>query len=978
MAVGTSKMAKKQILLPYTVVFILLFFILPIVKPPCALAFDCRFIGEQSQQQYKDRDKIINEINELNNKIPIIQSAYREIEEYKEKQQHYFETNLVKMTLYLGYQTYKEIKPLTSVSGKFVEIFDWARSKVGAYITFDSLKVGGYTPNAQTIKDQAEGEFEKQLWGKGYYDVDIKPIKTTAGDFVNEVQELKKFEQYTFDAYRAYAQTHTKLGDSGAQTEVKDTTVVLLRGKTLVEKCEAAQKALLRLKEQFPKSIAKFQSDLAAINEDIEDSEKRYQQCIEDNKKSAELLMQKEVNETIESLSTEDKITYDEVSAIPPARKLDWRKTSVAEMTAFENAVKKTCYSVQNQVRSIDSSTTGIYRSIDVNIAAINKDFAEKYTNLTASNTERKLALVGHGSNILLSASIEASKGDMNDYYPEVISLYESEIKQLEDIPDLLKNEIVKADAIKAITLADKYSGYCSSYNKEQCPYEEGCYNPGVDVTTSYPFSLLNSKQKEYTKKVANYIVALKLNITKTKESIKSTSNYINVLNKIKDILELRYKEYLKAVHDYEQAHKEKCHIYEEIDDLYRYLISDKFLVFDHIRSRISQEWLKESLKNDINNSDEIYHKIMRWYFLFDDYFDQKDKINEKLALLRDQVAHMLKNGITYERATFDIRNINTDAYYLDNNAFCKRDIYYELDNIMITNMLSSFADNISPEKFPVSAEHIKQMELLTHAADLSAAIDNQFKAMQLLQAIKENAQFSWGIEIPANHQVFKLYKSVQDNLEKYQKLEAAKNSQIYQEQIKKINKQLNTLSSELQLNNLEQIESYEQRLSAISQKYKNFAKQDTDINILIREIQKQIDGMRGAPYKIEKEQIQKNYKAFKEAYENKDISLIMSMLSPDWSSGADGTVSSSLADYLRNSFTVFDEITFNITDMVISPDSSEPGEFRVAYNLLITGYIYDENITHEEKSSVVEIVNVKGDKVIISQTLSGRFWYIK
>lgn len=117
-------------------------------------------------------------------------------------------------------------------------------------------------------------------------------------------------------------------------------------------------------------------------------------------------------------------------------------------------------------------------------------------------------------------------------------------------------------------------------------------------------------------------------------------------------------------------------------------------------------------------------------------------------------------------------------------------------------------------------------------------------------------------------------------------------------------------------------------------------------------------------------------YAHFKEAYENKDAPSLLDMISTEWQSEADGTTLGDLEANLNNSFNLFDEISVNISDIrVAATDRSD--RFKVTYSLDITGYIYDEDITHEENSKVSEVVTVKGDEVKILKTLSGRFWYI-
>jgi len=127
---------------------------------------------------------------------------------------------------------------------------------------------------------------------------------------------------------------------------------------------------------------------------------------------------------------------------------------------------------------------------------------------------------------------------------------------------------------------------------------------------------------------------------------------------------------------------------------------------------------------------------------------------------------------------------------------------------------------------------------------------------------------------------------------------------------------------------------------------------------------------------KMGKEKITNFYNQFKEAYESKDVSAVTSLLSNDWTSASDGTSIEDLEDYLHNSFTVFDDITYNISNLTISERPN--GEYIVNYTVNIIGEIYDDDIKHEEKSSVSEILKITGSKVKIVRTIGGRFWSIK
>ncbi|HAT72048.1 MAG TPA: hypothetical protein DCS63_04455 [Elusimicrobia bacterium] len=114
-------------------------------------------------------------------------------------------------------------------------------------------------------------------------------------------------------------------------------------------------------------------------------------------------------------------------------------------------------------------------------------------------------------------------------------------------------------------------------------------------------------------------------------------------------------------------------------------------------------------------------------------------------------------------------------------------------------------------------------------------------------------------------------------------------------------------------------------------------------------------------------------YADFIRAYESKNESQVLRYISPNWDAG-DGTGISELSGYLRNIFTVFNEVRCTNTDLRVIKKTE--GVYKATYNMVITGRIFDQNIKHEEKSSVEEEVtlNERG-KPVISKTIKGNFW---
>ena len=122
--------------------------------------------------------------------------------------------------------------------------------------------------------------------------------------------------------------------------------------------------------------------------------------------------------------------------------------------------------------------------------------------------------------------------------------------------------------------------------------------------------------------------------------------------------------------------------------------------------------------------------------------------------------------------------------------------------------------------------------------------------------------------------------------------------------------------------------------------------------------------------------QIRDFYDKFKKAYESRNDSQIIAMISNAWEAG-DGSTLSDLQTTLRRTFRIFDEIRYNIQNLSIK--AGQAGRYIVSYDVTITSRIYKRNLKHEEKSSInEEVVIDNSGKTKISKTLGGRFWYVQ
>lgn len=115
-------------------------------------------------------------------------------------------------------------------------------------------------------------------------------------------------------------------------------------------------------------------------------------------------------------------------------------------------------------------------------------------------------------------------------------------------------------------------------------------------------------------------------------------------------------------------------------------------------------------------------------------------------------------------------------------------------------------------------------------------------------------------------------------------------------------------------------------------------------------------------------------YNEFRQAYEGKNASLLVSMISDDWEA-VDGTTLSDVETNFSRIFSMFDDIRFNITNLNII--IAGQNLYNISYDVEITAENYEQALKHQEKSTVSEQVAVQNGKVKILRTIRGRYWDI-
>lgn len=180
----------------------------------------------------------------------------------------------------------------------------------------------------------------------------------------------------------------------------------------------------------------------------------------------------------------------------------------------------------------------------------------------------------------------------------------------------------------------------------------------------------------------------------------------------------------------------------------------------------------------------------------------------------------------------------------------------------------------------------------------------------------------------------------------------------------------------------------YEGMISRLQQDTKEgteayYARTDSALAPLFEEINKLIPQLKSAITQTKKanddkklERVKEFYINFKQAYESRSESQVVSMISDDWGA-SDGSSVSELENNLRRIFSIFDSVSYNISNLNIMP--MQNNIYRVSYDVEITGVSYERDLKHKEKSTVTEeiILDNKG-MAKINRTLNGRFWYIE
>jgi len=197
--------------------------------------------------------------------------------------------------------------------------------------------------------------------------------------------------------------------------------------------------------------------------------------------------------------------------------------------------------------------------------------------------------------------------------------------------------------------------------------------------------------------------------------------------------------------------------------------------------------------------------------------------------------------------------------------------------------------------------------------------------------------------------------------------------------------RQLEVISTKLESSSdlpQEQRETYQLELNALIApgSFAEQHQQNAQVTVIIVGVQDLLEKLSAPPVSLTEttanEAIIAFYNNFKQAYEAKNESLVMGYIADEWAS-ADGVTLYDLEDNLRNMYNVFDDIQYTISGLNIS----KAGEniYNVSYSVTIRGEIYDNDLIHEEVSTVKEqLLFDDSGQLKISRTLGGNYWSIQ
>lgn len=181
-----------------------------------------------------------------------------------------------------------------------------------------------------------------------------------------------------------------------------------------------------------------------------------------------------------------------------------------------------------------------------------------------------------------------------------------------------------------------------------------------------------------------------------------------------------------------------------------------------------------------------------------------------------------------------------------------------------------------------------------------------------------------------------------------------------------------NFLGSPEQLGGPAMAQQWMDSIPATKNALEESVRSNATIQGLVKQLEAFLPALREAVYKVDPntlardtQAIQGMYQDFVSAYQGKNLPGLLRFLAPEWRT-ADGSDIRDMEDILRNSFRVFDEIVFKISNIRIQRVDAV---YQVSYRSSLTGKSRRMQKNHNEESDVVDTVQMTSEGPRIVKT---------
>jgi hypothetical protein len=356
-----------------------------------------------------------------------IKDAYKSVDEFSTKIRNITRNNLIKSTLKLGWETYKEISPLSGIEGKLTEISGWLADKAKDYVVNQAKQTLGIAP-------------------KDYYNQHIDLLSKDLSKITPDVLLLTQMQQAGLEAFKIKVQREQNqtVGDVGA---------LYAKLRSLSEQSEKAKRSLYAFYRELNLVATNTQAEMKQIDTIIASYQRQKTRTCADQPLPE-----------IEPEDFGDDITFTPYTiSIPTANEKDCTDAPIGYINDLNKTISKLIESLDGNFTSdLTSLTKAIYDDqnatlqqtyIDINIDGFLQSFPENCS--------------------LLNEKISITEAKSITNYNEAVTLWDTYIKHLQDMKpqfdDFVSSTVLKYPQIEQIkqksiemsVLLTEYGGRC-------------------------------------------------------------------------------------------------------------------------------------------------------------------------------------------------------------------------------------------------------------------------------------------------------------------------------------------------------------------------------------------------------------------------------------------------------------------------------------------------------------------------------------